>query len=86
MKMISVYSIIITDTSRKVKGILGGEAKMAQEQFQISQSQSRIFARAIYADISAYVESHQVEYQEFLRQEERNSDSEDQSAHRSKAL
>ena len=59
---------------------------MAQEQFQISQSQSRIFARAIYADISAYVKAHQEEYQEFLRQEEKGSDREDQSAHRSKAL
>lgn len=28
---------------------------MAQEQFQISQAQSRIFARAIYADIAAYI-------------------------------
>lgn len=84
--MISIYSIIITDTSRKVKGILGGEAKMAQEQFQISQSQSRIFARAIYADISAYVEANQGEYQEFLRQEEKDCDRENQSAHRSKVL
>lgn len=54
---------------------------MAQEQFQISQAQSRIFARAIYADITAYVEAHQEEYQEFLRQEEINSVSENQSPH-----
>ena len=55
---------------------------MAQEQFQISQVQSRIFARAIYADIAAYVEAHQEEYREFLRQEASNSDNEDKSQHR----
>ena len=48
---------------------------MAQEQFQISQAQSRI------ADITAYVEAHQEEYREFLRQEEMNSVSENQSSH-----
>ena len=55
---------------------------MAQEQFQISQVQSRIFARAIYADIAAYVEAHKEEYREFLRQEASNSDNEDKSPHR----
>lgn len=55
---------------------------MAQEQFQISQVQSRIFARAIYADIAAYVEAHQEEYREFLRQEASNGDNEDKSPHR----
>lgn len=59
---------------------------MAQEQFQISQAQSRKFARAIYADISAYVKSHQEEYLEFLRQEETKNDRKDQSPHRSKGL
>lgn len=54
---------------------------MAQEQFQISQAQSRIFARAIYADITAYVDAHQEEYREFLRQEEMNIVSENQSPH-----
>lgn len=59
---------------------------MAQEQFQISQAQSRKFARAIYADISAYVKSYQEEYLEFLRQEEIKNDRKDQSPHRSKGL
>lgn len=59
---------------------------MAQEQFQISQAQSRKFARAIYADIPAYVKSHQEEYLEFLRQEEIKNDRKDQSPHRSKGL
>lgn len=59
---------------------------MAQEQFQISQAQSRIFARAIYADIAAYIEAHQEEYLEFLRQEEIKNDRKDQSPHRSKGL
>lgn len=52
---------------------------MAQEQFQISQAQSRIFARAIYADIAAYVKAHQEEYREFLSQEELKDDRENQS-------
>ena len=59
---------------------------MAQEQFQISQAQSRKFARPIYAAISAYVKSHQEEYLEFLRQEEIKNDRKDQSPHRSKGL
>ena len=50
---------------------------MAQEQFQISQAQSRKFARAIYADISAYVKAHQEEYLEFLKQEETKNDRKD---------
>ena len=56
---------------------------MAQEQFQISQAQSRKFARAIYADISAYVKA---EYLEFLSQEETKNDRKDQGTHRSKGL
>lgn len=59
---------------------------MAQAQFQISQAQSRIFARAIYADITAYVAAHQEEYQEFLRQEEMNGVSENQSTYRPKGV
>lgn len=59
---------------------------MAQEQFQISQAQSRIFARAIYADITAYVAAHQEEYREFLRQEEISSDNENQSTYRPKGV
>lgn len=59
---------------------------MAQEQFQISQAQSRIFARAIYRDIAAYVNAHQEEYREFLRQEAMSDDNKNQSTHRSKGL
>lgn len=59
---------------------------MAQEQFQISQAQSRKFARAIYADISAYVKAHQEEYLEFLSQEETKNDRKDQGTHRFKGL
>jgi hypothetical protein len=65
---------------------LGGEIRVAQEQFQISQAQSRKLARAIYADITAYVEAHQEEYLEFLRQEEIKNDRKDQGTHRSKGL
>lgn len=54
---------------------------MALEEFQISQAQSRIFARAIYKNISAYIEAHQKEYQEFLKQEELTDARENQSSH-----
>lgn len=54
---------------------------MAQKQFQISQAQSRIFARAIYNDISAYIEAHQKEYQEFLKQEETQDGGENTGSH-----
>ena len=50
---------------------------MKEEQFQISQAQSKIFARVIYTDIAVYIKEHQKEYQEFLKQEELNNDKED---------
>ena len=65
---------------------MGGEIRVAQEQFQISQAQSRKFARAIYADISAYVKAHQEKYLKFLSQEETKNDRTDQGTHRSKGL
>ena len=42
---------------------------MAQYEIKISQAQSRIFARAIYSDVIAYIETHQEEYQKFLAEE-----------------
>ena len=40
------------------------------ETFIISQNQAHAFAVAVFADIRAYREAHQAEYEEFLRQEE----------------
>ena len=47
---------------------------MAQELHQISHTQSRILARAIYKDITAYIVAHQEEYQKFLKPEEKDYD------------
>lgn len=41
---------------------------MAQVNIQLNQAQSRIFARAIYADITSYIEAHAEEYQKFLEE------------------
>lgn len=35
----------------------------------ISQTQAKEFARAILADIDAYIESHRTEYEAFLKEE-----------------
>lgn len=35
----------------------------------ISQKQAHEFAKAIFADINAYIESHRVEYEAFLKDE-----------------
>ncbi len=35
----------------------------------ISQKQAHEFAKAIFADINAYIESHQAEYEAFLKDE-----------------
>ena len=35
----------------------------------ISQKQAKEFARTIFADIHAYIESHQAEYEAFLQEE-----------------
>ena len=40
----------------------------------ISTEQARLFALSIYDSIADYVLSHQEEYQEFLRQEQREYD------------
>ena len=40
----------------------------------ISTEQARLFALSIYDSIADYVLSHQEEYQEFLRQEQREAD------------
>lgn len=54
---------------------------MAQLNIQLNQTQSRIFARAIYADISAYIDAHQEEYQQFLKESESVASNETESTH-----
>ena len=40
------------------------------ETFIISQNQAHAFAVAVFADIRAYREAHQAEYEEFLKAEQ----------------
>ena len=54
---------------------------MAQLKIELNQVQSKIFARAIYADITSYIDSHQEEYQKFLRESESEETSETESTH-----
>lgn len=54
---------------------------MAQVNIQLNQAQSRIFARAIYADITSYIEAHQEEYQKFLEECEDERTDEVKSTH-----
>lgn len=54
---------------------------MVQATIQISQMQSRVFARAIYTDIAAYIEAHQEEYQKFLNESESEETDEVESTH-----
>ena len=39
---------------------------MGQTDIVINQKQARIFARAIYKNVSAYIQTHQQEYEQFL--------------------
>lgn len=54
---------------------------MKQPDFKLSDQQAYVFARAIYMDISAYIQSHQEEYQEFLLQIESEEQSKDEGTH-----
>lgn len=51
---------------------------MAQDELKISPSQSKIFARAIYSDVAAYIQAHQEEYQKFLQEEDLHDEKENQ--------
>lgn len=44
------------------------------ETFIISQKQTHAFAVAVFADIRAYREAHQAEFEEFLKAEEKKGD------------
>lgn len=54
---------------------------MAQVIIQLNQTQSRIFARAIYTDIASYIEAHSEEYQKFLEECEDERTNEIESTH-----
>ena len=62
---------------------------MQVEQLDIvlDQKQAQIFARAIYKNVSAYIQTHQEEYEQFLLEEKgADANDKDQSPHRSKGL
>ena len=40
------------------------------KQIILSQKQAHEFAKAIFADIATYIETHQKEYEEFLKNEQ----------------
>ena len=48
----------------------------ANEKFHMNQTQARMFAKAIFADIEDYVEKHKKEYENFLREEQQFEDEE----------
>ena len=54
---------------------------MAQLKIELNQVQSKIFARAIYADITAYIEAHQEEYQKYLKESEIEETNETESTY-----
>lgn len=56
---------------------------MADKEMKISRERARMFAYAIYRDITAYIESHQEEYQKFLLEED-TLNGKDKVAHRPK--
>lgn len=54
---------------------------MEQPDIQISDQQARMFARAIYRDIYAYIRSHQEEYEAFLLQAESGEKNKDEGTY-----
>ena len=60
---------------------------MEQSDVGISKKQAQIIALAIYKNVSAYIQTHQEEYEQFLLEEKgADANDEDQSTHRSKGL
>ena len=60
---------------------------MEQSDIVISQKQARIFARAIYKNVPAYIQTHQQEYEQFLLEQKGVDEyEEDQSTYRPKGL
>ena len=56
---------------------------MADSNIKVSRERARMFAYAIYRDITAYIASHQEEYQKFLLEED-TLNGKDKVAHRPK--
>lgn len=56
---------------------------MADSNIKISRERARMFVYAIYRDITAYIASHQEEYQKFLLEED-TLNGKDKVAHRPK--
>lgn len=54
---------------------------MTQVNIQLNETQSRIFARAICKDISAYIKAHSDEYQNFLKECKEAETNETESTH-----
>lgn len=49
---------------------------MEQIKIVISEEQARVFARAVYRNVSAYIQAHQEEYKEYLLQLEEKENGE----------
>lgn len=54
------------------------------DKYQIEKANAILFARAIYRDIGAYIQSHYQEYEEFLQQEKQKGEqpNESETSHR----
>ena len=60
---------------------------MEQRNIVLDQKQAKVFARAIYREVSAYICAHKEEFEQFLLEEKgADANDEDQSTHRSKGL
>ena len=60
---------------------------MEQLDIVLDQKQAKVFAKAIYRDVSAYIQSHREEFEQFLLEKKgADENDEDQSPHRSKGL
>ena len=60
---------------------------MTQADLYISEKQARIFARAIYKNVSAYIQTHQKEYVQFLLEQKGVDEyEENQSTYRPKRV
>lgn len=57
-----------------MKKLKNWEMKKTMKDFVVNQKQSKEFARAIFASIREYVQNHQEEYEQFLRDEQYNKE------------
>lgn len=52
---------------------------MEQSDIVISPKQAKIFARVIYKSVSAYIQTHQQEYEQFLLLEQKRNDAHEEN-------